>query len=281
MGLYQELEDINKRPEPFAYYTAADLWTDEHTSQQMLSFHLDETSDLSSRRGEFIARSVKWIAEKFSVAQNTAIADFGCGPGLYTTRLAKYGAQVTGIDFSQRSIAYARDVAAREGLDIRYESQNYLDYEAQGRFDLVLMIYCDFCALSSEQRKLMLEKFREILNPDGAILLDVFSLVAFTEREEIATYRLNQLDGFWSPNRYYGFLNTFKYLEEKVSLDKYTIIEEDRIRTVYNWLQYFNPGDLEEEFNAAGLSVAELYSDVAGKPYEPDSSEFAVVAHQA
>jgi cyclopropane fatty-acyl-phospholipid synthase-like methyltransferase len=224
---------------------------------------------------------VKWIAEKFKVTPDTTIADFGCGPGLYTTRLAKYGARVTGIDFSHRSIAYARDIAAREDLNIRYESQNYLEYEAKDRFDLVLMIYCDFCALNPEQRKLMLKKFREILNPEGAILLDVFSLAAFSEREEIATYRLNQLDGFWSPNKYYGFLTTFKYQEEKVSLDKYTIIEKDRIRTVYNWLQYFSPGELEGEFSAAGLSVAELYSDVAGKPYEPDSSEFAVIAHQA
>jgi hypothetical protein len=29
--MYEELRDINARPRPFAYYTAKDLWTDEHT----------------------------------------------------------------------------------------------------------------------------------------------------------------------------------------------------------------------------------------------------------
>lgn len=33
---------------------------------------------------------------------------------LYTIRLAKKGARVTGIDFSVRSIKYARDIAARK-----------------------------------------------------------------------------------------------------------------------------------------------------------------------
>lgn len=62
----------------------------------------------------------------------------------------------------------------------------------------------------------------------------MYSLSAFEQKEEVAIYEVNQLDGFWSPNKYYGFLNTFKYDEEKVALDKYTIIELDRTREVYN-----------------------------------------------
>ena len=81
-----------------------------------------------------------------------------------------------------------------------------------------------------------------------------------------------------SPNTYYGFLNTFKYDEEKVAVDKYTIIELDRTRTVYNWLQYFAPEDLEREFIESGFSVTGLYSDVAGTPYDRKSDEFAVIS---
>jgi len=92
---------------------------------------------------------------------------------------------------------------------------------------------------------------------------------------------VNQLNGFWSPNKYYGFLNTFKYDEEKVTLDRYTIIESDRTRQVYNWLQYFTPEDLEREFIEAGFSIKGLYSDVAGAPYDRTFGEFAVVANMA
>ncbi|MBE0586200.1 MAG: methyltransferase domain-containing protein, partial [Desulfofustis sp.] len=275
------LERINARPKPFEFYTACDLWTNEHTSAQVLSFHLDEAIDISSRNTEFINRSVEWITDTFKVGKKTAIADFGCGPGLYATRLAKQGAKVTGIDFSKRSIDYAKQVAASEQLDVSYVNQNYLEFETEDRFDLVLMIMCDFCALSKTQRKVILKKFRNILKPGGSILLDVYSLAAFDQREELTTYEVNLLNGFWSSCKYHGFLTTLKYAQEKVVLDKCTIVEAECIRTVYNWLQYFEPEELESEFKEVGLSVDGLFSDVAGTPYDQKSSEFAVSAKRA
>ncbi|MHC4227862.1 MAG: SAM-dependent methyltransferase [Planctomycetota bacterium] len=276
--MFEELEKTTTHPKPFEFYTASDLWTDEHTSKQMLSFHLNEQIDLSSRNVEFINRSVEWISSHFNVGAGTRIADFGCGPGLYATRLAQRQADVTGIDFSKRSIQYAQEVAVTEGLSIHYENQNYLEFETDDRFHLVMMIMCDFCALGPTQRKKMLSKFYTILELGGSVLLDVYSLTAFDQREETAMYEANLLNGFWSPNKYYGFLNTFKYESEKVVLDKYTIVEASRTRIVYNWLQYFNPEALEREFAECGFVVKKLYSDVAGSPFDAEGKEFAVVA---
>jgi cyclopropane fatty-acyl-phospholipid synthase-like methyltransferase len=276
--MFEELEQINSRPRPFQFYTAEDLWTDEHTSRQMLKFHLDDSVDLSSRNKKFIERSVEWIVSHFGVGEGTKIIDFGCGPGLYTTLLSERKADVTGIDFSERSIRYARDVAAKKGLDIEYICQNYLEFDTDKRFELVMMIMCDFCALSPEQRDIMLGKFSEILKRGGSVLLDVYSLRAFEQREEAATYQRNLLDGFWSSGKYYGFLNTFKYEKEKVVLDKYTIIEKSRRRTIYNWLQYFSQESLGTEFERNGFRIEEYYSDVAGATFSPESAEFAIVA---
>ncbi len=118
MDLFRQLEEINRRPACFARYTAADLWTDEYTSAQMLSFHLDGAVDISSRKTVFIERSAAWMIARFGLGAGKAVADFGCGPGLYATRLAKRGANVTGIDFSRRSIEYAKEIAVREQLKI-------------------------------------------------------------------------------------------------------------------------------------------------------------------
>jgi cyclopropane fatty-acyl-phospholipid synthase-like methyltransferase len=278
--MFKELKEINAQPKPFEFYTASDLWTDDYLSEQMLSYHLNEEVDLSSRNTKFIDSSVEWIVNHFNVGADSKIADFGCGPGLYSTRLARNKANVVGIDFSKRSIQYAQDTASREGLPIQYVNQNYLEFETDDRFDHVLMIMCDFCALSPSQRKTMLSKFHEILKPDGSVLLDAYSLTAFQEREGAATYELNQLNGFWSPDEYYGFLNTFKYDEEKVVLDKYTIVEAARTRTIYNWLQYFSHDGLKKEFEECGFMVNKLYSDVAGSPFDSKSKEFAIVARK-
>ena len=278
--MFHDLEKINQRPKPFEFYTAADLWADEHRSKQMLAYHLNADIDVSSRRGAFIDRSVEWISSKFGVKAGTRIADFGCGPGLYATRLASRDASVTGIDFSKNSIEHARTVAADERLSIQYTHQNYLEFETEERFDLILMIMCDFCALSPAQRRQMLEKFHRILQPDGAVLLDVYSLSAFEQREEAASYERNQLHGFWSSEEYYGFLNTFKYDQAKVVLDKYTIVEAERTSVVYNWLQYFGPVRLQREFEEAGLAVQSSHADVAGTPFDETASEFAVIARR-
>jgi SAM-dependent methyltransferase len=276
--MFKKLKEINARPKPFEFYTASDLWTDEYISKQMLSYHLNEDVDLSSRNSEFINRSVEWIASHFNIEAETKIADFGCGPGLYTTKLAQRKGDVVGIDFSKRSIEYAQDIASKEGLSIQYVNQNYLEYETNEQFDLILMIMCDFCVLSPSQRNTMLAKFYKMLSPGGCVLLDVYSLAAFYEREEAAIYELNQLNGFWSPDDYYGFQNTFKYDKEKVILDKYTIVEATRTRTIYNWLQYFSHDGLKKEFEECGFAVDSFYSDVAGSPFDPESKEFAIVA---
>ena len=278
--MYKTLEEINRRPAPFSEYTAEELWADEHTSKKMLEFHLNGAVDISSRRTEFIDRSALWISSRFELAPGKSVADFGCGPGLYTIRLAGTGADVTGIDFSERSIQFAREKSSIQGVPVEYVHGDYLKFESEKRFDLITMIMCDFCALSPDQREIMLDKFRTHLRPEGHLLLDVYSLNAFNARAEESTYSPNLLDGFWSAESYFGFLNTFKYDNEKVTLDKYTIIEKARTRVIYNWLQHFDSESLKRELETSGFVLDDLLGDVAGTPFDPSLNEFAVIARK-
>ncbi len=274
------IEQINQRPEVFGHYTARDLWDDDYISEKMLAFHLNAEIDVSSRNRSFIERSVKWIVSHFNLQKGSMVADFGCGPGLYTERLAQHGCDVTGIDFSHRSIEYAKNSADKNGLSINYVNQNYLSFETEERFDLILMIMCDFCALSPEQRRTILSKFSRLLKPQGKVLFDVYSLVGYNERQEESRHEVNLLDGFWSPDRYDGFLNVFKYDKEKVILDKYTILQNNKTRVIYNWLQYFSPESLREEVKETGFVIKNIFADVAGSPFKADGKEFAVVVRK-
>jgi hypothetical protein len=86
------------------------------------------------------------------------------------------------------------------------------------------------------------------------------------------------LDNFWSPGKYYGFLNTFKYDDEKVTLDQYTLIEINRTRKIYNWLQHFDRESIKNEFAACGLKIEQYLGNVAGDEFDADGEVFAVVA---
>jgi hypothetical protein len=65
-----------------------------------------------------------------------------------------------------------------------------------------------------------------------------------------------------------------------VVLDKYVLIEAERVRTIYNWFQSFSPESLEKEFVEFGFTVEGFYSDVAGSPHNPESKEFAIIARK-
>jgi len=277
MLLFEFLKEISRRPVPFGEYTARALWADPHTSERMLAYHLDETVDLASRNRKFLDRSVAWMLSHFGLAPGARVADFGCGPGLYAERLARAGLVVTGIDFSDNSIRYARETAAVEGLEIEYIHADYLDFDTDQRFDLIMLIMCDFCALSPAQRVILLRKFHSMLTIGGLILLDVYSPKMFEARDETATWAPSLMDGFWSPREYFGFMNTFKYDDERLLLDKYTIVERDGIRRIYNWFQCFTLQGIKSECAGCGLKVVEDWGDVAGAAYDPDATEFAIV----
>ena len=86
--------------------SAEPFWDDEHISKGMLEAHLNPDWDAASRKHSFIDLSVKWISN--IIPAGGKILDLGCGPGLYTKRLSDMGYDVTGMDYSRRSIAYAK-----------------------------------------------------------------------------------------------------------------------------------------------------------------------------
>jgi SAM-dependent methyltransferase len=276
--VFSDLKAINERPAAFSQLTVAALWTDPHISEQMLRFHLDGSVALSSGTTESIEAAAAWITGAFHLTERSRLLDLGCGPGLYTSRFARAGVDVTGVDFSSRSIAYAREVAAREGLAVTYLNEDYLAFESSRHFDLVTMIMRDYCALAAGQRRALLEKVRGLLEPDGSFLFDVESMAALAARTESATYESAPTGGFWSSEPYFAFLNSYLYPEDAVSLDKYVIVEAGRTRTIYNWLQHFSRESLTAELGQAGLTIGSVLGDVAGRPFDPGRPEFAVVA---
>ncbi|MHB8060862.1 MAG: SAM-dependent methyltransferase, partial [Gaiellaceae bacterium] len=202
------------------------------------------------------------------------------GPALHASRLAQAGADVTGVDFSARSISYAREAAAREGLQVSYINEDYLAWEPDGRFDLVLMIMRDFCAIGPDQRRALLGKIEGLLEPKGAFLFDVDSLLALKARSEKTWYAPAPEGGFFSASPYFEFLASFVYPEERVFLEKHVIVEAKRTRTLYDWVQHFSPESLAEELEGSGLEIASVLGDVTGRAFDPEAREFAVVVRR-
>ena len=101
----------------------------------------------------------------------------------------------------------------------------------------------------------------------------MYSHVGFEARNESVTFEPNLMDGFWSPDPYFGFLHTYKYPEVHITLDKYDIVVTDWTATIYNWSQHYNVEAITNDPAAAGLRVEALLGDVAGSTFETRASE--------
>ncbi|USD63110.1 class I SAM-dependent methyltransferase [Vibrio sp. SCSIO 43140] len=278
--MFNKLNDATEKPQVWSAYTADLLWTDTHIAKQMLAFHLNPDIEAASRSFSFIDESVDWLVNEFDLNASSKTIDFGCGPGLYTHRLKSRGiGTVVGLDFSENSLRYAKQQAEQAGLEIEYRLGNYLDHQETRTFDLITMVMCDFCALNPTQRSSLLAKFKSMLAPTGSIALDVYTTTRFAKQSESLTLDKNAMNGFWSAQDYWCIQSNFTYQDEKVTLDKYVIYEEESEKTVYNWLQHFSLEQIKAELEVHGLTIKASYRDLRGKPLVEADEMALVIGH--
>ena len=273
------LQALQEKPEPFTPGEKL-FWDDPHISKGMLATHLDPTIDLASRRPETIDRTVAWIVETLDLGPGDSVLDLGCGPGLYTQRFAQWGLRVSGMDYSRRSIEYAKQQAAEHGLDIHYRYQDYLTLDDPEQYNAAFLIFGDFCPLSPEKRARLLQNMRRALVPGGRFILDVSTRVGrMLWKGEDRWYVAES--GFWKPGRHLVLEHGFDYPEQSVFLNQFIVIEADGNVSVYrNWFQDYSVESITEELEEGGFTVESVWGDLTGAPYQEDTQWIGVVARK-
>lgn len=269
IGKYLELPSLYKEME-------APFWDDDYISGQMLKAHLDPDFNGASRKLEFIEKSVSWINRIVPTQSYPFLLDVGCGPGLYAERFARVGYTVTGVDFSRRSVCYAKESAKKSGFDICYLCQNYLSLDIGKQFDFATMIYCDYGALSTENRRIVLQNIYQHLKPGGKLLLDVFTMAKYKSFQEQQTWALNKTGGFWREEEHIE-LSKFCRYSDNVTLDHFIIASDSNITVYYLWNTYFTKKSLTKEAEEAGFQLQGIYGDVAGGQFQEESPTLAVL----
>lgn len=264
-----------RTPELYERSTAP-FWNDTYISEQMLKAHLNPDFEGASRRADFINASADWIAKEFGGENHLMLLDLGCGPGIYAEKFATSGFQVTGVDYSERSINYARQSAEEKGLSIKYIFQNYLELNLEMQFDVITLIYCDYGALTAKERLQIVEVIHKHLKPGGKVLLDVFTdlkLGSFEEGEFVTAYPDG---GFWSRDAHKTIQRVKKY-EPNIMLEQTKVVHDNDEVEHYLWTTTFTQESLEAEFHPAGFRTVNVYGDVAGSTYTDKTETLAVV----
>jgi SAM-dependent methyltransferase len=274
------LMEALQKPEPFTPGEPL-FWNDPHISSQMLAVHLDPDVDLASRKADTIDASASWIIETLGLQAGDAVLDLGCGPGLYATRLAQRGLAVSGVDYAQRSITYAREFATEHGLSIDYQWQNYLTLEDENLFDAVLLIFGDYCTFTPDDRLKLLGIVHRALRPGGHFILDVSTRV-LRDRYGLKNGWYVSQGGFWRPGPHLVLESGFDYPQQAIWLDQYIIIEPSGKMTVYrNWFQDYDRASIIAELAAGSFDVQSVWGDLTGTPFSEEGEWIGLVAKQA
>ncbi len=243
------------------------MWTDAHISKQLLDIHLNADLDLASRKTTTIEETVQWILGK-TPTKELNILDLGCGPGLYCEQFAEKGHTVTGVDFSENSIDYAKAQAEEKELAIEYVRGNYCELDlGENKYDLIIQIFTDLGVLSPEERTTLLNSINRALKPGGILIFDIMADNAIESKLSPKEWEISE-GGFWKATPYIHLGESFLFEGEKVILSQHIVIDEVGDCETYRfWTHYFSEDDIAEIVSNAGFNDVRTFTNVI-----PDST---------
>ncbi len=102
--------------------------------------------------------------KKGLLLNNLKVLDIGCGGGLISEPLARLGADVTGIDASEKNIKVAQIHAKQNNLNIRYLNSSPEKFNEFENFDIILNLEI---VEHVENVKLYIESCHKLLKKNG------------------------------------------------------------------------------------------------------------------
>ena len=130
----------------------AHLWSEGKAAKASAKLFWDNRADefnkLVSQGGpdERILKIVEFLSDRNLLSETSSVLDIGCGPGRFAVEFAKQSTEVTGLDISEKMLAYAAKNSEAENLtntsfkNLNWDEVDLEDFGWKKRFDLVTAI---------------------------------------------------------------------------------------------------------------------------------------------
>lgn len=280
------LDIVNRTPQPKPWSEGDKIpWSEPAFSARMLKEHLSQNHDMASRRAEKIECQVAWIHQQIG-GRPGKILDLGCGPGLYTCRLARLGHQCTGIDFSPASIAYAAAYAADQSNEERrrctYLHQDIRIADYGSGYDLVMLIFGEFNVFSTVDATNILRKAYAALAPGGLLLLEPHTLATVEEVGKGGYSWYSTKSGLFSEKPHLCLTESSWDEQQQVAMTRFFIVDASS-GAVTRYAECIQ-GYRDEEYTAmladCGFETPAFFPSLTGSPDPTQSHLFALTAHK-
>lgn len=276
------LDIVDRTVEPTPWFEGDNIpWNDPEFSQRMLAEHLSQEHDLASRRGETIDRHVEWIFSEILGSSPARVLDLACGPGLYTIRLARFGCECVGIDFSPASIRYAADAAAsEEELSCTYHQADVRDGLFGEGFDLVMMLYGQFNVFPRDLGMEILKRAHRALKPGGSLLLEFQSRELIQRDGETARSWYTAQSGLFSAAPHLVLQENFWHADAESSTTRFLIIDAQTggVSSYALSNEAYTESDLADALSSAGFKGTESFRSLTGEACKEEADLPVLVA---
>lgn len=279
-----DLNDIVNRtaiPEPWAEGEKIP-WNDPDFSARMLEEHLSQDHDAASRRFETIDAHVAWIHRQVLDSQPARILDLGCGPGLYTSRLAQRGHTCVGIDFSPASIAYAKAQAAGSGLPLTYIEADVRAVDYGAGYNLVMFIFGEFNVFSPADARHILQKAQQALKPGGWLLLEPHTFATVEALGKVPNSWYTAQSGLFSDRAHFCLTENFWDVERAVATERFFIIDAatGAVTRHAASMQAYTDAHYRALLTGCGYQNVQFYPSLQGDAPESSYGLFAIIAQK-
>jgi SAM-dependent methyltransferase len=263
-----ELLDVVLRspaPEPWAEGDKIP-WDDPAFSERMLSEHLSQSHDAASRRATLIDAHVTWIHQTVLNGRAARVLDLGCGPGLYTSRLAALGHACVGIDFSPAAIAYAEQQARESNMSCSYRLGDIRSTDYGTGYSLVMLIYGELNVFRTAHARLILSKARAALADGGQLLLEVHTADAVRAMGSApATWR-SATSGLFSDRPHLRLDESFWDETQRVATHRYFVVDaaSAAVTRFADSVQSYSDDEYRQLLAQCGFSLPATYPSLSG-----------------
>ena len=242
-------------------------WNDPEFSERMLKEHLSQTHDGASRRLNSINRHAIWLHSAVLHKEPSRILDIGCGPGLYTERLAKFGHHCVGIDYAPASIRYAKEVAAEKKLDCEYIEADITKVDYGSGFHLAYFLYGELNAFKPAIMENVIGRAYAALAPGGRLILEMFES-KFLQLLGSRPKSSEQVDsGLFSTKPYHRLTESLFCEDSNATVERNIITHMDSgsISTYVNTLQAYTDKEYHHMLGGAGFTEIKRLPALGGK----------------
>lgn len=267
MEKHLALKDVIERKLPPSAWAEGEKipWDEPRFSRRMLQEHLSQNHDWASRRYSIIDRHTKWIFQYLLNKQSAKVLDLGCGPGLYTSRLAAMGCECKGIDFSPAAIEYA--IAQTENIQIKpdYVLDDIKTAEYGRGFDLIMLLFGEFNVFSPEDAIKILEKSFDALKPGGILLIEPSTFEYVKTVGMKGLFWSGGVSGLFSDSPHLVLKETFWLEKQHVAVERVFIIDAGtaEVTRCSTSIQAYKLNDLKAILLQAGFQDIKKYDTLA------------------